>query len=190
MTQCNTLNVTLSNFQLNKFKSAIKNGTELSLNLSPNINGDSNDENNFSHKLLLTNTQVSKLRKTCANNYSANIKLTKTQLHKSLLIPLGLTTAASATGATVHKKMFESGFTTLVTSNEEMEDIMKIVKSPEGSGLLVRGVSEAIKNNKRKRKSEAKEQKGTLDASLLENLLISKCKIRAGEGTIRAGEKF
>ena len=86
--------------------------------------------------------------------------------------------------------MFESGFTTLVTSNEEMEDIMKIVKSPEGSGLLVRGVSEAIKNNKRKRKSEAKEQKGTLDASLLENLLISKCKIRAGEGTIRAGEKF
>ena len=63
MTQFNTLNVTLSNSQLNKFKSAIRNGTELTLNLSPNIIGDSNDENNFPHKLLLTNTQVSKLRK-------------------------------------------------------------------------------------------------------------------------------
>ena len=81
MTQCNTLNVTLSNSQLNKFKSAIINGTELTLNLSSDINGDSNDEKNFPQKLLLTNTQVSKPRKTCANNSSANIKLTKTQLH-------------------------------------------------------------------------------------------------------------
>ena len=47
-----------------------------------NVVGDSNDENNFQHKLLLTNTQVSKLRQAFANGSSANIKLLKTQLHK------------------------------------------------------------------------------------------------------------
>ena len=63
MTQYNTLNAKVSNLQLNKLKSAIKNGTEVTVNLSSNIIGDSNDENNFPHKLFLTNTQVSKLRK-------------------------------------------------------------------------------------------------------------------------------
>ena len=58
MTQYNKLNVKLSNSQLNKLKSAIKNKTEVTLNLSSNIVRDSNDENNFPHKLLLTNTQV------------------------------------------------------------------------------------------------------------------------------------
>ena len=52
------------------------------MKLSPNVVGDSNDENNFLHKLLLTNTQVLKLRKAFANNSSANTKLSKTQLHK------------------------------------------------------------------------------------------------------------
>ena len=61
MTQYNTLNVKLSNLQLNKLKSAIKDGTEVTLNLSSNIAADSNDENNFPHKLLLTNIQDSKL---------------------------------------------------------------------------------------------------------------------------------
>ena len=63
MTQYNTLNAKVSNLQLNKLKSAIKNGTEVTVNLSSNIIGDSNDENNFPDKLFLTNTQVSKLRK-------------------------------------------------------------------------------------------------------------------------------
>ena len=63
MTQYNTLNVKLSNSQLNKLKFAIKNGTGLTLNLLSNIIGDFNDENNFRHKLLLTNTKVSRLRK-------------------------------------------------------------------------------------------------------------------------------
>ena len=67
MTQYNTLNVELSNSQLNKLKSAIKNGTRVTLDLSSNIIGDSNDENNFPHKLLLTNTQVSKLPKAFPN---------------------------------------------------------------------------------------------------------------------------
>ena len=62
MTQYNTLNVKLPNSQINKLKSAIKNGTEVTLKISTNIAGDSNDENTFPHKLLLTNTQVSKCR--------------------------------------------------------------------------------------------------------------------------------
>ena len=82
MTQYNTLNVKLSNSQLNKLKLGIKNNTEVTLKISSNVVGDSNDENNFLHKLLLTNTQVSKLRKAFVNNSSANIKLSKTQLHK------------------------------------------------------------------------------------------------------------
>ena len=61
MTQYNTLNVKLSKLQLDKLKSATSNRTEVTLNLSSNIVGYSNDENNFLHKLLLTNTQVSKL---------------------------------------------------------------------------------------------------------------------------------
>ena len=98
---------------------------------------------------------------------------------------------ASATDAAIHKKMLEYGFTTLIISNEEMNDILNIVKSLEESGLLIEGISETIKN-------EAKEQKGgflrmllgTLRASLLGNLLAGKGTIRAGEGAIKAGEHF
>ena len=75
-------NVKWSNSQLNRSELRVKNGTEVTLTISSNIVGDSNDENNFPHKLLLTNTQVSKLRKAFANGSSANIKLSKTQLHK------------------------------------------------------------------------------------------------------------
>ena len=134
MTQYNSLNVKLSNSQLNKLKSAIKNETEVVLRLSSNIIGD--NETNFPHKLLLTDRQVSSLRKSFANNSSAEIKLPKTQLSKmiqsggflsrllgpllktglpliknvikplakSILIPLVLTAAASAADAGIHKK--------------------------------------------------------------------------------------
>ena len=74
-------------------------------------------------------------------------------LAKSVLKPLGLTAAASATNAAIHKKMIGSGNTTLIISNEEINDIMKIVKSLEEPNLLIKGVSETIKN-------ETKEQKG------------------------------
>ena len=63
MTQYNTLNVKLSNSQLNKLKSGIKNGTEVTLKILSNVVGDSNDESNFPVKLLITNTQDSKLCK-------------------------------------------------------------------------------------------------------------------------------
>ena len=120
--------------------------------------------------MLLTNAQVSGLRKDFSNYYSANIKLSKTQLYKiersdgflgallgpllmaglplignvfeqlskNVLIQLGLTT--SATDTPVHKKMFGSGKITLIISNEEMNDIMKIVKSHEESRLVIKGV--------------------------------------------------
>ena len=133
MTQYNSLNVTLSNSKLNRFKSAIKNETGVVLRLSSNMNGD--NESNFPHKLLLTNRQVSNLRKAFANHSSTDIKLSKTQLSKmiqsggflgrllgpllktglsliknvikplakSVLIFLGLIAAASAADAGIHK---------------------------------------------------------------------------------------
>ena len=70
MTQCNTSTVKLSNSQLDKLKSGIKNNTEATLKNSSNVTGDSSDENNFLHKLLLTNTQVSKLGKAFPNENS------------------------------------------------------------------------------------------------------------------------
>ena len=82
MTQFNTLNKKLSNPQINKWKSGVKNGTEVALKLSSNVVEDSNDENNFPHSLLLTKTQVLKLRKAFANISSADIKLAKAQSHK------------------------------------------------------------------------------------------------------------
>ena len=168
--------------------------------------GNSNDETNFRHKLLLTNRQVANIRKAFASHTSTDIKLSKTQLSKmiqlgeflgrllgpllrtrlplmksiiqplakSVLIPLGLTAAASAADAGIYTKILGSGHnTTLIISNDEMKDILKIVKSLEDSGLLLEGVSKTIKN-------EAKELKGgflsmllgTLGAGLLGNMLI------------------
>ena len=110
-------------------------------------------------------------------------------LAKSVLIPLGLTAAASATDAGIHKKILGSGHnTTLIISNDEMKDILKIVKYLEDSGLLLEGISETIKH-------EAKEQKrgflsmllGTVGAGLLGNMLAGKGVIRVGEGTARVG---
>ena len=72
---------------------------------------------------------------------------------KSVLIPLGLTAAASAADAGIHKKILGSGTTALIMLNDEMEDIVHLVKYLEGSGLLLKGVSKTIQN-------EAKEQKG------------------------------
>ena len=95
-------------------------------------------------------------------------------LAKSVLIPLGLTAAASAVNAGILKKFLGSG-TTLIISNDEIKDIIRTVKSLEDSGLLLKGISKIIQN-------EAKEQKGgflsmllgTLGASLLGNILAGK----------------
>ena len=107
---------------------------------------------------------------------------------KSVLIPLGLTAATSAADAGIHKNILASGTTTLIISNNEMDDIIKIVKSLDDSGLLLKGGGETIQN-------EAKEQKrrflsmllGTLGASLLGNILDGKGMNRSGVGIVRAG---
>ena len=109
-------------------------------------------------------------------------------LAKNFLIPLKLTAAASAADSGLHKKIFGSGKTTLIISNDEMEDIIKVVKSLEDSGLLLKGFCEAIQN-------EVKKQKGgflsillgTSGASLLGNILAGKGMNKAGEGFLTAG---
>ena len=188
MAQYNSLNVKLSNSQLNKLKSAMKNETDVILRLSSNTIGNSNDETNFPCKLLLTNRQVTNLRKSFANHTSTDIKLSKAQLTKmekggylSFLAPLlksglpllksvikplgmlGLTATTSVIDAAINKKILGSGATTLIISNDEMNDILKIQ------------IGETIKN-------EPKEQKGgfapmllgTLEAYLLGDLLTQK----------------
>ena len=80
MTQYNTLNVKLSNSQLSKLKSAIKNENDVVLRISSNMVGNSNDNTNFPHELLLFNRQVENIRKAFTNHLSTDIKLSKTHL--------------------------------------------------------------------------------------------------------------
>ena len=163
--------------------------------------------NDLPHELLLKTRQKTKLR----NAFNNNIKLSKTQIVKIIqsggflgsllsklpgpllkiavplakngLAPLGITAAASALDAGIQKKIHGSGTTTLVISNEEMNDFMKIVQALEDSNILLKGVTKTIEN-------ETKEQKGgflsmllgTLGASLLGNLLTGKGIERAGSG--------
>ena len=197
MTQYNSLNVKVSNSQLSKFKSAIKNENKAVLRLSSNMVGD--NETNFPHKLLLTNRQVSNIRKAFANHCSADIKWSKTQLSKMIQsgrflgrlrgpllktgLPAALAAVPLAADAVIHKKVLGSGNTTLITSNEEIHDIIRIIKSLEDSGLLLKVVTETFQN-------EVKEQKGgflrallgTLGVILLGDLLIGKGIYRAGKG--------
>ena len=84
MVQYNSLNVKLSNSQLNKLKSSIKNETDVILRISSNMVGNSNDNTNFPDELLLTNRQVANIRKAFAKNTSVGIKLPKTQLSKMI----------------------------------------------------------------------------------------------------------
>ena len=204
MVKYNTINGKLSGSQLNKLKSHVKNrqGTTLRMDVKM-LNG-----NNLPHELLLITRQPTKLRNATENNMSADLKLSKAQISKiiqsggflgSLLskiaapsikvsVPLVITAAASAINRAIQKKIHSSGTKTLIISNEEMNDIMKIVQSLEDSNILLKRVTKTIKN-------ETKEQKGgflsmllgTSGASLLGNLLSGKGTVRAGEGIVRAG---
>ena len=132
MTQYNSLNVKLSDSQLNKLKSAIKNETNVTLRISSNVFGNSIDNTNFPHKLLLTDRQVANIRKAFANHLSTDLKFSKTQLSKmmqsrgflgnllsklagplmkvamplakNVLAPLGLTAAMSAIDGSIKKR--------------------------------------------------------------------------------------
>ena len=171
MVEYNTINAKLSDLQLNKLKSAVKNKQGTTLRMSARIfNG-----NNLPHELLLTTRQITKLRNAIENNMTTNIKLSKAQISKimqsgeflgKLLGPLsvrkplgllGLTAASSTIDAGVkRKRKLGSGSapktTTLIISNQEMNDIMKIVQALESSGVLLKGVTETIKNENKRTK--------------------------------------
>ena len=167
-------------------KSGIKNDNEVTLNVNGNSNGETNFPHNLllgdtqvsrlrkafangsSANIKLSKTQLSKMVQLggflgrllgpLLKTSSPLMKNILKPLAKSVLIPWGLTVSVSATAATIQKKVFGWGMTTLIISNEEMDDIMKIVKSPEEYVLLIKGVSEIIKN-------AAKEQRGGFLAS-------------------------
>ena len=132
MTQYNSSNVKLSNSQVNKLKSSIKNKTDVVLRISSDMVSNSNDNTNFPHELLLTNRQVANIRKAFTNRSSIDIKLSKTQLSKmiqsggflgkllgklagplmkvamplakNVLAPLGLSAAMSAVDGSIKKR--------------------------------------------------------------------------------------
>ena len=207
MVEYSQVNVKLSDTQLKKLRTGVKNKTGTTLRMSLKIL----DGNDLPHELLLTTRQKTKLRYAFNNNMSTDLNLSKAQiskiiqsggflgslvsklagplikvaiqLAKNVLAPLGITAASSAIDAGIQKKIHGSGTTTtLIISNEEMNDIMKIVLIVlEDSNILLKGVTNTIKKG-------TKEQKGgflsmflgTLGASLLGNLL-------AGEGIVPAG---
>ena len=206
MVEYSKVNVKLSDtLLLKKLKTAFKKRTATTLRMSLKIF----DENDLPHELLLTVRQKTKLRNAFSNNMSTDLKLSKAQiskiiqsgeflgslvsklalikvaapLAKNILTPLEITAAASAIDAEIRRKIHGSGTTTLIISNEEINDIMKIIQALEDSNIWLKGVAKTIKN-------ETKEQKGgflsmflgTLGASLLGNLLAGKGIVRAGSG--------
>ena len=155
MVEYSKVNVKLSDTQPKKIKTAIKNktGTTLRMNLKM-LNG-----NDLPHELLLTTRQKTKLKNPFNSNMSTDLKLSKIQISKMIqpggclgsllskltcqvmkvaiplaknaLAPLGITAAASAIDAGIQKKIHGSGTTTLITSNEEMNDVIKIIQALE-----------------------------------------------------------
>ena len=217
MVEYSKVNVKLTDTQLKKLKTEVKNKTGTTLRMSLKMLYG----NNLPLELLLTTRQNTKLRNAFENTMSTDIKLLKAQISKiiqlggflgsllskltgpsmkvavplAILAPLGITAAATtAIDAGIQNKIHASGTTTLIISNEEMNDIMKIVQSLEDSNILLKGVTKTIEN-------KTKEQKGgflsillsTSGASLLGNLLSGKGIVRAGagnkkgKGIVRAG---
>ena len=214
MVEYNAVNAKLSDSQLNKLKSAVKSKQGTTLRMSTRMfNG-----NNLPHELLLTTRQTTKLRTAIENNMATDIKLSKAQISKiiqserflgRLLGPLlkaelpllkslikslgllGLTAANSAIDSGIQEKIYSgSRTTTLVSSNEEMNGILKFVQALENSGILFTGVTETVKHETKKKGSFLSMLLGTIGTSLLGNLLTGKGTMRAGEGFLRAGERI
>ena len=199
MVDYSKVNVRLSDSKLNRLRSAVRNQTGATLRINIKMfNG-----NNLPHELLLTTRQKAKVRNAFNNNMSTDLKLSKAQiskiiqsggflgsllsklagplmkvaipLAKNVLAPLGITAAASAIDAGIQKKIYGSRTATLIISNEEMNDIMKIVQSLEDSNVLLNGVTKTIKNGTKQQKGGFLGMLlGTLGASLLGNMLTGK----------------
>ena len=200
MVEYSKVNVKLTDTQLKELKTSVKDktGTTLGMSLKTKLRNAFN--NNMSTNLKLSKAQISKLIQSGGFLGSLLSKLAgplikvAIPLAKNILAILGITAAAAAIDAGIQKKIHDSGTTTSIISNEEMNDIMKIIQAPEDSNVLLKGVTKTIKN-------EAKEQKGeflsmllgTLGASLLGNLLAGKEIVKAcsgnnkGKGIVRAG---
>ena len=172
-----TVNAKLSNSQQNKLKSAIKSNEGTTLR----VNARMFNSDNLPHELLLATRQTTKLRNAIENNMSTDIKLSKAQISKiiqsggflgKLLGPLlktglsllqtvtkplgllGLKAASSAIDASVQKKIYGSGTTTLVIPNKEMNDIMKIVQALKDSGILLKKVTKTVKMKQKNKKGD------------------------------------
>ena len=213
MVEYSKINCKLTNVQLNKLKKAVKSNEGATLRLG--IKKFNKAETPY--ELLLTTRQSTKLRNAINHNSAIDIKLSKAQikkliqsggflgkllsklagplmkvamsLAKNVLAPLGLTAAMYGIDGSIQKKIHGSGIK-LIIEEEDMQDIIKIIKELENSDILLKGVSKTIEN-------EIKEQRGgflsmllgTLGASLLGNLLTGKGIMRAGDGIVRAGER-
>ena len=196
-----------SDTQLKKLKDAVKNNTGTAFRISLKMF----DRNNLPHELLLMRRQKAKLRNAFNNNMSTDIKLSKAQitktiqsrgflgfllsklagplmkvaipLAKNILAQLGITAAALAIDAGIQKKIHGFGTTTLIISNEEMNDTMKFVRALEDSNILLKRVTKTIEKESKKQKGGFLSMLlGTLGASLLGNLLSGKGIVRAGYG--------
>ena len=219
MVEYSKVDCKLTNVQLNKLKKAVKSSEGATLRLSiRNFNKDEDPHdlllttrqntklrnalnNNLATDIKLSKTQIKKIIQSggflgkLLSKLAGPLMKAALPLAKNVLAPLGLTAAMSAIDGSIQKKIHGSGATKgvgvkLIIEQEDINDIMKIIKALENSGILLKGVSKAIKN-------ETKEQKGgflsmllgTLGASLLGNLLSGgKGIMRAGEGLVRAGE--
>ena len=178
MVEYSKVNVRLSNTQLQKLQDAVKDNTGTTLR----INLKMLDRNDLPHELLLMTRQKAKLRKALNNNTSTDIKLSKAQITKiiqsdgflgsllsklagplmkvaapsakNVLAPLGITATASAIDAGIQKKIHGSGTTTLIISDEEMNDIIKIVQALEDSNTLLKGLTNTIRNENKRTKRQ------------------------------------
>ena len=208
MVEYSNVNVKLSDTQLKKLKTAVKDKTGTTLRMSLKMfNG-----KDLRQELSLTTRQKIKLRNAFNKNMSTDLKLSKAQISKiiqsagflgsllsKLAVPLmkvgiplaksvltssGITAVASAIDAGIkkNKQTHSSGASTLIISNEEMNDLMKIVQALEDSNILLKGVTKTIKNEKKKKEQKGGFLLGTLIASLLGNLLARKRIVRASSG--------
>ena len=169
MVEYNKVNLKLSGNQLKKLKTAVKNKTGTTLRISLKMFNGNNlphelllttrqktkvrnaFNNNMSTDLKLSKAQISKIIQSggflgrilgpLLKTGLPSIKNVIKPLAKSVLIPLGLTAAASAADAGIHKKILASGNTTLIFSNEETNEIIKIIQTLEDSDILLKGLT-------------------------------------------------
>ena len=218
MVEYSEVNCKLTNVQLNKLKNAVKSNEGATLRLGiRNFNKDERPHelllttrqntklrnavnNNSATDIKLSKAQIKKIIQSggflgkLLSKLAGPLMKVALPLAKNVLAPFGLAAAMSAIDGSMQKKIHGSGATKdagvkLINEQEDMNDIMKIIKALENSGVLLKGVSKAIKNETREQKGGFLSMLlGTLGASLLGNLLTGgKGIMRAGDGIVRAG---